>query len=105
MPLNTVGTEGTKQKRICVIGAGGSGLPCVRWAREYGADVTCFERSNGVGGLWHYKPNPTDLSNVMRGAVINTKRFQIHQQRAAQSHLADALQQDAREGSERALRS
>ncbi|CAJ0951756.1 unnamed protein product, partial [Mesorhabditis belari] len=74
MPMNSVGTEGTKQKRICVIGAGGSGLPCVRWAREYGADVTCFERSNGVGGLWHYKPNPTDLSNVMRGTVINTSK-------------------------------
>ncbi|CAJ0953243.1 unnamed protein product, partial [Mesorhabditis belari] len=62
------------KKRVCVVGAGGSGLPCIRWAKEYDFDVTCFEGSNGIGGLWHYKPGPTDLSNVMRSTVINTSK-------------------------------
>lgn len=56
------------------MGAGASGLPSLRHALLYGIDVTCFERTKDVGGLWHYKPQETELSSVMKTTVINTSK-------------------------------
>lgn len=48
------------KKRVAIIGAGASGLPSIRHALLYGLEPVCFERSNGIGGLWRYKPQETD---------------------------------------------
>lgn len=47
-------------KKLLIVGAGASGLPSLRHALLYGIDVTCFERTKDVGGLWHYKPQETE---------------------------------------------
>ncbi|CAJ0566356.1 unnamed protein product, partial [Mesorhabditis spiculigera] len=60
--------------KVCVVGAGGSGLPCIHWAKIYGFDVTCFEASEDIGGLWRYKEHSTNESSVMKGTVINTSK-------------------------------
>jgi dimethylaniline monooxygenase (N-oxide forming) len=39
---------------LAVIGAGASGLSAIKNAIDYGCDVTAFEQSNLVGGLWNY---------------------------------------------------
>ncbi|VDO63329.1 unnamed protein product [Onchocerca flexuosa] len=44
--------------RICVIGAGASGLAATKTCLEYGFQVVCFEKSCDIGGLWRYKPDP-----------------------------------------------
>ena len=40
-------------KRICVIGAGPSGLLSVRHLKEVG-DVTCYDGKADIGGVWLY---------------------------------------------------
>lgn len=61
-------------KKLLIVGAGASGLPSLRHALMYGVDVTCFELTNQVGGLWNYKPQETALSSVMKTTVINTSK-------------------------------
>ncbi|CAH1779065.1 unnamed protein product, partial [Owenia fusiformis] len=39
-------------KKVCVIGAGVSGLATIRWCLQEGLDVTCYEKRPLVGGLW-----------------------------------------------------
>ena len=91
-----------RQRRVAVIGAGASGLPCIRYniliyrnikyncrhARLYGLDVVCFEASEYVGGLWRYRSSeeesqnlasrplkwPVSASSVMKSTVINTSK-------------------------------
>jgi cation diffusion facilitator CzcD-associated flavoprotein CzcO len=41
-----------KRKRVCVIGAGVSGLASARAFRDKGHDVTVLERSHELGGVW-----------------------------------------------------
>lgn len=38
--------------RVCIIGAGVSGLCSIKWALEYGCDVIAFEQSTNIGGTW-----------------------------------------------------
>uniref|UniRef100_A0A915JRE3 Flavin-containing monooxygenase n=1 Tax=Romanomermis culicivorax TaxID=13658 RepID=A0A915JRE3_ROMCU len=41
--------------KIAVIGAGLSGLVSMKECIECGLEVVCFEKSNVIGGLWHYR--------------------------------------------------
>ena len=43
--------------KVCVIGAGVSGLPAIKSCIEAGLDVVCYERSSDIGGLWNYRPD------------------------------------------------
>ena len=42
--------------RVCVIGAGSSGLATIAHLLSFGDefDVVCFEKSDVVGGEWNY---------------------------------------------------
>lgn len=50
-----------KKPRVCVVGAGVSGLPSIKACLDEGLDVVCYERSPDIGGLWNYRP---DMPNV-----------------------------------------
>ena len=53
-------------KHICVIGAGSSGLTAIKQCRESGFDVTAYELTDTVGGLWRYRPdNKEGVASVM----------------------------------------
>lgn len=41
--------------RIAVIGAGSSGLTCIKCCLDEGLEPVCFESSDDIGGLWKYK--------------------------------------------------
>jgi dimethylaniline monooxygenase (N-oxide forming) len=59
--------------KVAVIGAGVCGLPAIKSSLEMGFDVVCFERRDGVGGLWNYSEdtNQTDgLANDSLGRVM-----------------------------------
>ena len=43
------------QRSIAVVGAGAAGLVTAREAMDAGHDVTLFEQSDRVGGLWIYR--------------------------------------------------
>lgn len=73
MPAN--GIDHSHQKRVCVIGAGCSGLTAIRQLRDEGLDVVCYERSDAIGGLWYYKEDVKDgVASVARATIINTSK-------------------------------
>ncbi|KAL6903713.1 hypothetical protein ACP4OV_004526 [Aristida adscensionis] len=54
-------------KKVCVVGAGVSGLVSAREQRREGHDVTVMEQSGGVGGQWLYDPR-TDAGDPLGAA-------------------------------------
>lgn len=42
-------------RRVAVIGAGSSGLACVKVCIDEGLEPVCFEGSDDIGGLWKFK--------------------------------------------------
>ena len=47
-------------KRVAVIGAGASGLAAIKCCLDEGFEPTCLERTDYIGGLWHYTPEVED---------------------------------------------
>ena len=61
--------------RVAVVGAGPSGLACIKSCKEYGLDVVCFERSDYLGGLWYYREKiEHGVSSVARMTIHNTSK-------------------------------
>ncbi|HEX2087795.1 MAG TPA: NAD(P)-binding domain-containing protein [Solirubrobacteraceae bacterium] len=59
--------------RICVIGAGLSGLAATRALSARGFDVECLERGSAVGGLWRYE-NDNGMSGAYAALRTNASR-------------------------------
>jgi dimethylaniline monooxygenase (N-oxide forming) len=59
--------------RVCVIGAGSSGLPVVKALADRGIPFDCFERSDRVGGNWAFG-NPNGMSSAYRSLCTNSSR-------------------------------
>lgn len=51
-------------RRVAVVGAGSSGLACIKICVEEGLEPVCFESSDDIGGLWKFK--------VSRGTVLKS---------------------------------
>uniref|UniRef100_A0A914I249 Flavin-containing monooxygenase n=1 Tax=Globodera rostochiensis TaxID=31243 RepID=A0A914I249_GLORO len=61
--------------KVCIIGAGVSGLTAIKACLEEGInDVVCYEKTSQIGGLWNYRPNNVDCATVMASTVINTSK-------------------------------
>jgi dimethylaniline monooxygenase (N-oxide forming) len=58
--------------RVCIIGAGSSGIAACKVFKEHGLDFDCFEASSEVGGMWQFG-NPYSAS-AYRSLHINTSR-------------------------------
>lgn len=60
-------------KTVCVIGAGASGLASAKYSLEQGFDVTVYEQTKQIGGIWYY----TDETGVDQYSVpIHTPMYQ-----------------------------
>jgi cation diffusion facilitator CzcD-associated flavoprotein CzcO len=59
--------------RVCIVGAGSSGLTSAQVLAERGIDFDCFEMGSGVGGNWRYD-NDNGLSSAYRSLHINSSR-------------------------------
>ncbi|MBN9748411.1 monooxygenase [Amycolatopsis sp. A1MSW2902] len=59
--------------RVCVVGAGSSGIAAVKVLAERGIDVDCYELSDRVGGNWVWG-NRNGVSAAYRSLHINTSR-------------------------------
>lgn len=64
--------------RVCVVGAGVSGLPAIKSCLEEGLEVVCFEKTSDLGGLWNYRPEEKDvriLNLIILGWCISNGVF------------------------------
>ncbi len=59
--------------KVCIIGAGSSGITAAQVLAERGVDFDCFELGSGVGGNWRYG-NDNGVSSAYRSLHINTSR-------------------------------
>jgi cation diffusion facilitator CzcD-associated flavoprotein CzcO len=59
--------------RVCVIGAGSSGIAAAKALHQRGFDFDCFEASDRIGGNWVFG-NPNGTSACYRSLHINSSR-------------------------------
>lgn len=62
-----------RRPRVCVIGAGTSGLVALKALLDAGVDCTGYDQSDRVGGLWVFK-NSNGRGGAYRSLHINTSR-------------------------------
>ena len=62
--------------RVCIIGAGCSGITTAKRLRDYGIDYDQFELSDDVGGNWYFK-NPNGRSAVYESLHIDTSKTRL----------------------------
>jgi cation diffusion facilitator CzcD-associated flavoprotein CzcO len=60
-------------QRVCVIGAGSSGISSCQVLDARGIPFDCFEKGSEVGGNWRYR-NDNGMSSAYRSLHINTSR-------------------------------
>ncbi|WP_210518908.1 NAD(P)-binding domain-containing protein [Hymenobacter terricola] len=60
-------------EKICLIGAGSTGLTAAKALKEAGLPFDCFEKGSALGGNWRYG-NDNGLSSAYRSLHINTNR-------------------------------
>jgi dimethylaniline monooxygenase (N-oxide forming) len=61
------------QKRVCVIGAGPSGITAAKALKEKNIPFDCYEKGSKIGGVWRFN-NDNGLSAAYRTLHINTNR-------------------------------
>jgi dimethylaniline monooxygenase (N-oxide forming) len=64
-------------RRVCVIGAGMSGLAAIRGLTLAGHRVTAYEAGSALGGMWRYG-NDSGLSAAYASLQTNTSRARMH---------------------------
>lgn len=63
----------TKSSRVCIIGAGSSGLTACQVLAARGIPFDCFEKGSQIGGNWRYE-NDNGVSSAYRSLHINSAR-------------------------------
>jgi dimethylaniline monooxygenase (N-oxide forming) len=63
----------TAAQKVCVIGAGSSGIAACQVLGARGLAFDCFEKGSEVGGNWRYE-NDNEMSSAYRSLHINTSR-------------------------------
>jgi dimethylaniline monooxygenase (N-oxide forming) len=64
---------GGPKPRVCLIGAGSSGIAAAKALHERGIEFDCFEKSDRIGGNWVFG-NKNGMSAAYRDLFINTSR-------------------------------
>jgi thioredoxin reductase len=60
-------------QKVCVIGAGSSGIAACQVLGARGVSFDCFEKGSEVGGNWRFE-NDNEMSSAYRSLHINTSR-------------------------------
>jgi dimethylaniline monooxygenase (N-oxide forming) len=63
----------TAAQKVCVIGAGSSGIAACQVLAARGIPFDCFEKGSQVGGNWRFE-NDNGMSSAYRSLHINTSR-------------------------------
>jgi len=59
--------------KVCIVGAGSSGIVACKVLHEQGIAFDCYEKGSGVGGNWRYL-NDNGMSSAYRSLHINTSK-------------------------------
>ncbi|MBD1821240.1 NAD(P)-binding domain-containing protein [Cyanobacteria bacterium FACHB-DQ100] len=59
--------------RVCIIGAGSSGIATAKILHQKGIPFDCFEKGSGVGGNWRYL-NDNGMSSAYKSLHINSSK-------------------------------
>src|SRR5437588_2003584 len=59
--------------RVCIIGAGSSGIAACKVLKDHSIPFDCYEASDRVGGNWVYENN-NHMSSAYKSLFINTSR-------------------------------
>jgi len=62
-----------REEKVCVIGAGSSGIAACQVLDAQGIPFDCFEKGSEVGGNWRFE-NDNGMSSAYRSLHINTSR-------------------------------
>jgi len=63
-----------RESRVCVIGAGPSGITAVKHLLQVGiTNIVCYDKHDQVGGNWIYNPNPAHSSVYETSHIISSK--------------------------------
>lgn len=65
--------SGPPPSRVCIIGAGSSGITAAQAMDASGVDFDCFEVGSRIGGNWRYG-NDNEMSSAYESLHINTSR-------------------------------
>jgi cation diffusion facilitator CzcD-associated flavoprotein CzcO len=60
-------------QKVCVVGAGSSGIAACQVLNARGIGFDCFEKGSEVGGNWRFE-NDNEMSSAYRSLHINTSR-------------------------------
>lgn len=60
-------------EKVCIIGAGSSGIATAKVLKEHGIPFDCYEKGSDIGGNWRYN-NDNGMSSAYRSLHINTSR-------------------------------
>jgi Flavin-binding monooxygenase-like len=69
----TANPAAASPRRVCVIGAGPSGIGAAKALLAAGLDVVVYERNREVGGNWIFKPGPSHSSVFETTHIISSK--------------------------------
>jgi hypothetical protein len=59
--------------KVCIIGAGSSGITACKVMQDHGIPFDCFEAGSAIGGNWRYN-NDNGMSSAYRSLHINTSK-------------------------------
>ena len=77
-------------KRVCVIGAGCSGITALKNLIQAGVtDVVCYEQNDQVGGNWVYSPKVSHSSVCETTHIISSKRLSEYMDYPMPKHYPD----------------
>jgi thioredoxin reductase len=63
----------TSQEKVCIVGAGSSGITACQVLGARGIPFACFEKGSHIGGNWRYE-NDNGMSSAYRSLHINSAR-------------------------------
>ena len=82
-------THLARPTKVCVIGAGSSGIAACQVLHARGISFDCYETGSGVGGNWRYR-NDNGMSAAYKSLHINTSRgLMAFKAFPMPAHLAD----------------
>lgn len=59
--------------KVCIIGAGSSGIAACKVFQDNNIDFDCFEKGSDIGGLWWYE-NDNGQNSIYKSLCINTSK-------------------------------